>query len=91
MVNADAEGESEAEVLILDGRADPLHLRLRHVEPLLGIVLGRQEGYQVQGRQPRLSSKNIRIFFIIFKYINVFIYFVTLRSINIESVYFITK
>ena len=54
MMNADAECEGEPEVLVLDGGADALHLWLGHVEPLLVVVLGGQEGDQVQRRQSGL-------------------------------------
>ena len=56
-MNADAKGEREPEVLILDGGADSLHLRLGHVEPLLGVLLRRQEGDQVQRSQSCLSPE----------------------------------
>jgi hypothetical protein len=57
MMNADAKGEREPEVLILDRGADSLHLRLGHVEPLLGVLLRRQEGDQVQRSQSCLSPE----------------------------------
>ncbi len=56
-MNADAKGEREPEVLILDGGADSLHLRLGHVEPLLGVLLRRQEGDQIQRSQSCLSPE----------------------------------
>jgi hypothetical protein len=57
MVDADAKGEREPQVLILDGGANSLHLLLGHVEPLLRILLGGEEGDQVQCSQPCLSPR----------------------------------
>jgi hypothetical protein len=61
MVDADAKGKRKPQVLILDGGADPLHLLFGHVEPLLGVLLGGQEGDQIQRRQPCLPPKRRRI------------------------------
>ena len=56
-MNPDPKGEGEPEVLVLDGWADGVHVGVGHVQPLLRVLLGRQEGDQVQRSNTGLSSK----------------------------------
>ena len=51
----DTEGESELEILVLDGGADGVDVGVLHVQPLLRVVLGRQERDQVQRCDTGLS------------------------------------